>query len=87
MSTGGLWTPLSSRATLFHPLHPQEMTWGPGHPGCLASCLLFWPPQWEAPGRSESVWREGGAFGTHISLLGAALLAGPVILSLQPLSL
>ena len=46
MSTGGLWTPLSSRATLFHSLHPQEMTWGPGHPGCFAFYLLFWRQKW-----------------------------------------
>ena len=83
-------TPLSSRATL-HPLSPtapRRDDLGARSP--RLPCLL---PSVLAPtvGGSWEIWgwveREGGAFGTHVSLLGAALLAGPVILSPQPLSL
>ena len=74
--------------------HPLSLIAPPGDDLGAGSprlpCLL---PSVLAPAAGGSreirgcVEREGGAFGTHVSLLGAVLLAGPVILSPQPLPL
>lgn len=59
MSTGGLWTPLSSRATLFHLCTPRRWPGGWVTPGCFAFYLLFWFQQW-CRGDPRCVEREGG---------------------------